>query len=101
MAKIIKISRDYFGDPILQGYEIFSKDNIEDIIHDFYEEKSDEELKDFKNGVIGTMIYDEYSIRDWDDPSGYYYEIVDYEKEIESIKNRAYNEMKELIKLTQ
>ena len=100
MAKIIKISRDYFGDPILQGYEIFSKDNTEDIIHDFYEEKSDEELKDFKNGVIGTIIYDEYESRDWDDPSGYYYEIIDSEKEIESIKIKNDNEIKELRKLS-
>lgn len=100
MVKLIKISRDYFGDPVLQGYEIFNKDNTEYIIHDFYEEKSNEELKDFKNGVIGTIIYDEYESRDWDDPSGYYYEIIDSEKEIELIKNKTDNEIKELRKLS-
>lgn len=101
MAKIIKISRDYFGDPILQGYEIFSKDSIEEIIFDLYGSYSDDELKDFKNGVIGTLIYDEHECRDWDDPSGYYYAIIDSEKEIESIKNRADNKIEELRKLTQ
>lgn len=100
MAKIIKISRDYFGDPILENYEEFNKFNIEDILLGFYESKTDEELKDFKNGVIGTIIYDEYESRDWDDPSGYYYEIIDSEKEIESIKNKTDNEIKELRKLS-
>lgn len=86
MAKLIKVTNNYWDDNAQPSYSPFSYQQITNVIGDYTEDDaSADEYKNLVNGIVGSFVYSELEYRSWDDPSGYTIEIVDADEEIKRL----------------
>lgn len=86
MAKLIKVTNNYWNDDAEPSYSPFSYQQITNVIEDYTEDDaSADEYKNMVKGVVGSRIDFELEYRDWDDPSGHTIEIVDAVEEIKHL----------------
>lgn len=106
-TKILKKTNIYWGDltdpEYLTVYNLDTSDGRMEILDDYGIESKDpddlnSEEQDFVDGKTNQLQI-ELDSRDWDDPSGYLFEIVTKEEEIKHLEQNAQieiNKIKEL-----
>ena len=86
MAKLIKVTNNYWGDVAEQSYSPFSYQQIFNVIEDYTDyDASADEYKDTVEGIVGSRVDVEPDYRSWDEPSSYTIEIVDAAEEIKHL----------------
>lgn len=97
MAKLIKITSDYWGDAEHVQYTKFSREKMEEAIEVYTEDTYETEgYEDLLAGVVGAERYEEREDRDWDSPSGYYIEVIDYDEEVTRLNDNLAEELDRL-----
>lgn len=97
MAKLIKITSDYWGDAQSVQYTKFTREKMEEAIEVYTEDTYETEgYEDLLNGVVGADRYEEREDRDWDSPSGHYIEIIDYDEEVTRLNDKLTEELNRL-----
>lgn len=97
MVKLIKITSDYWGDAESVQYTKFTREKMVDVILTFTEDTPDTEgYEDLLAGVVGSERYEEQEYRDWDSPSGYSIEVIDYDEEVTRLNDNLTKELDRL-----
>ena len=97
MAKLIKITSDYWGDAQSVRYTKFTRDKMAEVIEDFMEDAHDTEgYEDLLAGVVGSERYEEQEYGNWDGPSGYSIEVIDYDEEVTRLNDNLTKELNRL-----
>lgn len=97
MTKLIKVTSDYWGDAESVRYTKFTREKMEEAIEVYTEDTYDTEgYEDLLNGVVGAERYEEREDRDWDSPSGYSIEVIDYDEEVTRLNDKLTKELDRL-----